>query len=210
MSDLILPSVERALRPGLKMKTHAGDVVVSHEEAGRITLASGRLVIGDLDFPQDASLVKGALPKGIHAVHLAIARYADGDERITAAFLRLSKRPVAAWRQAGTFGVDSGWAFLADAEARDAYLALPAKRRQRLRDDLARDLEAAYVDTRSAATMTVDGRRGLGLLAVYSGWGEGGYACYVGRDAAGETAVALVDFGLLLTAEDLEELDEEF
>jgi hypothetical protein len=210
------PSVRRALQVDRRHQTHAGEVTLAHQTAGELELPTGRLVIADPKFLDDARLVATELPGGRYPVMLSIARYPDQDERVAAAILSLTSgaptrsgpRP-ARWETLDSFGVDSGLACYTDASALRIARAWSPQERGRFWRDFDKALDASYRDTRSFASAVVDPKTRSNMLVFSSGWGDGGYASYLATDARGGPLLLVTDFGLLLTREELDALDEE-
>jgi len=131
----------------------------------------------------------------------------------TAAMVRIGTRLAVRWEQAICvgddfsrlkpgqtlgFGVDSGMAMFADV---DAARALTADERAKTHWLETRPLYKAIcggILDRQYANVMVDPSRGLNVVAVRSGWGDGGYATFWGFDEDGAVTALLVDFNLLL------------
>ncbi|WP_051810069.1 DUF4241 domain-containing protein [Actinoplanes subtropicus] len=164
--------------------------------AGDLRLPSGRLVAADPGWlstdqaPYLATVAPGSYPVTISRAHLA------GDEqhvRVAAARLTVADRPVTAWEMAlrdgedpldlreGYFygvSVDAGMACFLDADARERYAAL-------FDEDVPDELE---LDGGGFGMLD-----GGGLLAYHSGWGDGAYPTWIGRDKNGEVVCFVTD-----------------
>jgi hypothetical protein len=214
-ADELPPSVSRALQAGGEFVTHAGRVSVSHVSAGTLVLPTGRLVTADPGYLDEAQPLEGfKVPAGEYPVTLAMLRYPDKDQRITAAILHLggpaAKPPIPrSWRQLGTFGVDTGLACYLDAAALDTARQWTKKGRELFWSGLNKSFDASYQDTRSYGSTVIDPRSGANLVAFSSGWGDGGYASFLALDGKGKPLFLLTDFGLLMTQEEVDGLDEE-
>jgi hypothetical protein len=146
--------------------------VLRVREAGTLRLTSGELVLADALGPPTAPRHRWRVPAGAYPVLASLLCEGPARTPVRVACVRidLSAAPPAGWRRCGTVGVDCG--FIA------------------FRDAAAPPLAEVYGDFCASE----DGR----AIAIASGWGDGRYACQVGRDAAGLVACVLVDFGLAM------------
>jgi hypothetical protein len=185
--------LEGTVRPVAGGETRARIEIVS---AGDLHLPSGCLVAADpglLSADQAPYLVTvspGSYPVTISRAHLA------GDEehvRVAAARVTVADRPAATWEMALRdgedpldlreghlygVGVDAGLACFLDAEAREGYAAL-------FGGDLPNELERDHGGFRM-----LDGGR---LIVFQSGWGDGAYPTWIGRDGNGEIVCFVTD-----------------
>ncbi len=208
---MVPASVERSVQDGLEMATFAGAVRAGFVEAGRLVAPSGRLVVADAARLWDSRPLKVAIGAGRHPVVLTLLRYEDGDERIAAARVVLSDGAVSAWRAAKPelFEVQSGTAAFCDGGTVARMAAGPAKARGAFDRKLEQQIEANYRDTRSWAELVVEPRGGANAVACSSGFGDGGYGCYLGYDAKEKLVCVLADFGLLLTQEEIDDMADQ-
>ncbi|GAA4603951.1 hypothetical protein BJY16_004807 [Actinoplanes octamycinicus] len=188
---------EGAVRPVAGGRTTARIEVVA---AGDLRLPSGRLVAADPGWLSDdqapylVTVAPGSYPVTISRAHLA------GDEehvRIAAARLTVADRPVARWelvlcdgqdpldlREGYYYGVsvDAGLACFLDAEQREHYAAW-------FDDDLPDEL----LEFDQGGFAMLDGGE---LIAYSSGWGDGAYPTWIGRDQDGEVVCFVTDMRL--------------
>ncbi|GLW31815.1 hypothetical protein Areg01_47540 [Actinoplanes regularis] len=191
--DLVGLFTEGAVRSVAGGETTARIEVVA---AGDLHLPSGRLVAADpgwLSADQEPYLVTvapGSYPVTISRAYLA------GDEehvRIAAARLTVADRPVIAWEMAlctgqdqldlreGRYygvGVDAGMACFLDAGQRERYAVL-----------FDGDLPDELMLDQGGFVMLDHG----GLIAYHSGWGDGAYPTWIGRDENGEVVCFVTD-----------------
>lgn len=177
-------------------------VTVELATGGVLRLPSGRLVVGDPDpWLHEVVPFEETVPPGEYPLHLSVVRFADSPDhtRVAACALWVSDRPTTSWNNAwregehplrlgdGEFfgvGVDAGRVALVDAAEAPAY------------EDL---IEDAY-DEMSGWAHELAGPGDANLITVSSGWGDGSYPVWVGRDEDGELTCFVVDFLVLAAA----------
>jgi hypothetical protein len=171
---------------------------ISTHRAGPLRLPSGRLVAADpssLDYGEEPFLVTVA--PGDYPVTIAVATFLDdpGHSRVCATRLEITAEPAVRWELAlrdgqdpldlGAgeffgFGVDAGLACFVDEDNRErlaeAWESLP---------DL---LNPRYT--------TLDGNE---MVAWSSGWGDGAYPTWIGRDISGNVVAFVADMLLFPT-----------
>lgn len=196
---------------GKQLATFAGPVQVSTALAGELALVSGRAAAIDPAYPRDVCAFNNRVPTGRFPVLLTMVRYKDKDQRIAAARIQFADELVVNWKPArpGAYGVDSGMGAFLDAEAARQLARLPAKAAQDFARRLSASMDRNYADTRSFGSIPVDRRTGANIIAFSSGFGDGGYGCYLGFDARKRLVCLMTDFGLLLTQEEIDEMDTE-
>jgi hypothetical protein len=192
--------VAELFRAGTERSIRDRRLRLSTAPAGMLPLPSGRLVAADpawLRYDNEPFTVTVA--PGTYPVTVSIATFVDDPEhrRIAAARLDVTDRRVVSRELAlrdgqdpldlGAgeffgFGVDAGMACFVDAEA---AARLP---------ELDSDLET--FDTDSYAVVG-DGA----VVAWASGWGDGAYPTWIGRDSSGEIACFVADMLLFPPAE---------
>jgi hypothetical protein len=183
---------EGAVRPIAGGATTARIEVVP---VGDLRLPSGRLVAADPGWlsadqaPYLVTVAPGSYPVSISRAHLV-----DDEQhvRVAAARLTVADRPVTTWEMAlrdgedpldlreGSFygvSVDAGMACFLDAEERERYATLFDGDRP---DELELHGGFGMLD-------------GGGLIAYHSGWGDGSYPTWIGRDENGEVLCFVTD-----------------
>lgn len=192
-----------ALEDGYTM----GEMKLSHHSAGDLILPSGQLVACDPIVVPDAPPFKLSLPSGSFPVTLSIA-HIKTDQRVAFATLRFTQTAPAYWEMlaAGNqeistlkegeifgYGVDSGTGCFMDLSTCRA-LAERMDKQQDFAETLIDEMHKTYRNTWSwLDTMLGEGN----LLAFSSGYGDGVYATYAGRDSNGQISAAVTDFGVL-------------
>ncbi|KKJ95439.1 hypothetical protein LQ51_26830 [Micromonospora sp. HK10] len=159
--------------------------------AGDLHLPSGRLIATDPAWLEhDAVPYTVTVPPGSYPVTLSLARIGADPRhlRVAAARLAVTDRPVHGWEMALRpgqdpldlghdeffgFGVDAGMACFVDAD--EAERRLDTWRTLGLGDEPYLRVE--------------DG----GMVLWFSGWGDGAYPTWIGRDAAGEVVCFVAD-----------------
>jgi len=197
--------VERLFQPGTRLPvTDQAVAAVELRDVGRLRMPTGRLVACDpalLEWPEDSPPFTVSVPPGSYPVTLSVARWVDqpAHVRVAAARLEVSKEPVHSWELALRpgeepltlgdgeffgFGVDAGMACFVDAAAVPAFQAL-------LERDEGWELFSGMED---GVTVSFDlpGAE-ANLIAFASGWGDGAYPTWIGRDAGGEVACFVAD-----------------
>ena len=181
LEELFTDGTERPVRDRMmRISTHA---------AGPLHLPSGRLVAADpssLEFDEEPFTV--TVGPGTYPVTISMATFTDdpGHSRVAAARLRIADRPTAAWElavRAGQdqldlgegqffgFGVDAGVGCFVDEDNRER---------------LAEEWEEFDFDRYTTLP-------GGAMVAWSSGWGDGAYPTWIGRDAAGAVTCFVAD-----------------
>jgi hypothetical protein len=193
---------------GAGFELDGGRATVELAPGGLLRLPTGRLVVADPDpWMHEVTPFAETVPPGEYPLQLSVVRFADTPDhtRVAACAVWVSDHPTAWWDNAwrtgeeplllgdGEFfgvGVDAGRVALVDAAAAAAF---------------GETVEDAYDElTGWAHELTGDGDADANLITVESGWGDGSYPVWVGRDAAGELTCFVVDFLLLAHADRLD------
>lgn len=204
---MTLPDFSKLFEEGTEIDTEIGRVVLRVREAGRLTLASGRVVACDPLSEPDAGPFARGVPAGTFPVTLSVAHFEDGDRRVAGALVRFSGGAPASWELAlrpdenpsdldegEIFGypVDSGTGCFTDEGTARLVLSHPDP--DEFADTLIDEMERNYEDTWTWADIEVTA--GHNLVAFSTGVGDGTYASYFGLDAAGEVVCLVTDFSL--------------
>lgn len=187
---------------------------------GDLNLSSGRVFLTDpLYAPIRTPPLELSIDPGLYPVDLVVADTGTGGHRVALARLLLSEEPAASWEIACTvgedpatlsgstvftFGVDSGVAAFLDGaavdwineEARgaqerfDALMALTEKWER----EGSAEAERLGLEYRCVLLERV----GPGGMAMFSsGWGDGGYAGWVGYAEDGRPVSLVLDFAVI-------------
>lgn len=202
--DEAAPDLAAAFRPGAAL---AIAVLMQHEgkllrlegrparaevqHVGSLSLPSGRLAVGDLLVDDQLPPQPLQLPPGEHPVFLSLARLPGGGARVAAALLLLDEAPPERWERSWAFTVDSGTAVLAPPEALETWRGDDQRHGRRLERALQRGERGAC----AWARLPLPG--GQAVLACSSGWGDGQYVTWIGRERGGRPVAVVAGFGLL-------------
>ena len=200
------PDFTRAFREGAAlsvavMLAHEGRIVrlegrpASAEvvHAGSLHVPGGKVVVGDILAHDQLSPQPIEVPPGEHPVFVALARFPGGGARVAAALLLLDEAPPVRWEKSWAFTVDSGLVALTSSRALEVW----REDEERHADRLQRAIRRAGT---SWARLRLQGRgqrEALDLVACSSGWGDGAYATWIGRDEAARAVAIVAGFGLL-------------
>lgn len=191
-----------AFRKGTRVQQGTTNYAFVVRELGQLASLSGKLVAGDPVVLADRPAFEQVFPLGRFPVQLALAKTAD-DERVAFARVVFSAARVAKWEFAllpgqkplalkdSTFycyGVDAGMGAFIDSVAN-------------------RQLAAQGQATWNQVFMQKPEQPGYqgyvyefgtyNLATFLTGYGDGCYATYIGRDAQGRVCQLLTDFGLV-------------
>jgi hypothetical protein len=203
------PRVEDAglLESAFQDGTSPGDgAMVFHvTEIGTVAFPSGRIVACDPFTLSHDGAFTAEFPKGSFPIDVAIAVLRGGDERVAFARIRFSEQDPVQWEMALTekqapadlepgefygYGVDSGTGGFMDADACDAILEAIGENPAESQAAVDK-MDVHYRPTRSWMIHAVAGHE-----AAYfsSGFGDGLYSSFIGRDASGGICRLVTDF----------------
>jgi hypothetical protein len=183
-----------------------------------LNLPTGRVVANDAFFIglDDLALTR-RLGAGRHPVYLLEAESPQSGERVAAAMIRAAPGDPVSWEMASvpgqdpadlapgevfTYGVDSGTGSFASLEAAQTLEASGEDGYAAYADSV---VHGMYPGEGLHSTWTeafVDPSRALNVIAIASGYGDGGYPSFFGLDEDGEPLVLVTDFGILDAARD--------
>ncbi|MFI7453492.1 DUF4241 domain-containing protein [Nonomuraea sp. NPDC049714] len=214
---------------GIRFGFPSGQVVVTEiHDKGDLALPTGSLIAADptgLIFPEEFEAFTQTVPAGRYPLRLSVARFSDdpGHVRVCAAVLVVQQVPTVRWEQALLpgqdpaklgegeffgFGVDGGVGCLLDASLLDHFAAVLDDRE----DGTTGWVELVSGDgpglhIAGTRTATLPGPAGEpSLTAFESGFGDGAYPVWFGRDDNGQVTTVVVDFLVLAGAERLDSI----
>ncbi|MFF2773625.1 DUF4241 domain-containing protein [Streptomyces sp. NPDC058052] len=199
------PDFAHWFTPGAVVPTEdRRDVVFGVREVGELDLPSGRLVACDPivhlchddERPEPFAVT---VPPGRYRVQTAEATFTYPVDHTVNAAARLVIRdtPVVRWEPALVpgeaepgddsfgFGVDAGAGCFLDTDAHHSFPGTD--------DDSGVVWEGLDADTPGPTAFVAEGENGHTIAVFASGWGDGLYPTWVGRDADGEAACFVVD-----------------
>lgn len=212
--------------PGNSANTDRWNAEIEVVPLGDLAMPTGRLVASDPSYdtrdfkPYTVTVPPGTYPVDMSVLHIAYLDNGQLDERVD--MVRINIDPaaeVATWElallpgqdtadlepdQFYGYGVDSGTGALFDAEAVTVWDRLMPETFQP--PDVQTPytpgplMSALYEDESSPDSLGVlvtDPASGLGAVAFISGWGDGAYPTWFGRDAAGNVVRVVTDMGLV-------------
>lgn len=174
-----------------------GRAKVAVREVGKLRLPSGRLVACDPMVGDGTRPFAERLEPGTYAVEVAQLR-SPGSVIPLGIRLRVRAGEVTRWdaMQTKPFPVDSATACFIDAVAMKPLFAM-----QDLRDPMP-VYERIWAST--DGRLVLDAASGANIVTVRSGFGDGFYAAWAGRDASGALLSIAVDFRVLYTEETMD------
>ncbi|SBT69157.1 Protein of unknown function (DUF4241) [Micromonospora sediminicola] len=205
------PDFERLLTPGARFEDGTAVHVIEAHPAGEVVLPTGRLVGCDpLVCPESDPYTVAVAPGRYPARAWVSSVRRDGDEtdrRVAALEVVVRDEPVSRWEMAVVdgqdigelgpdgffgYGVDAGTGTLAD---RDALAVIEDWDYERIEEVfIAGDEGSAPGPVPGLVDAVVDEETGANVVAVWSGWGDGCYGTWIGRDADDRVARFVTDF----------------
>jgi hypothetical protein len=187
--------------------------VVAVQQVGELALPTGRLVAADpfVLWPEDAEAFTETVAPGTYPVSVSLVSWVDGDGfpdlrqgyRVAAAKVTVQDEPAYSWTPAVLPGElvpmqeEFGYDVKSSTGAFFDLAAAPAL------DRLASDDEVGNCDLIDALGKVGGGRgpanvtdfeSGLNVVAFSTGWGDGVYPTWVGRNTAGDPVAFVTDF----------------
>ncbi|MEV0645070.1 DUF4241 domain-containing protein [Phytomonospora sp. NPDC050363] len=203
---------------GRKVETPRVSAVIEVVDLGELAVPTGRLAACDPMVYWELEPFTVELPRGAHPVRLSVVLVdavhgqpqPEAHRRVAAAQVLVRDTPAMAWEMAVTAGQDTStltgdlyFGYGVDAGTGAFIDASGGKALDRINDaDSAYDLDDALTDAgkavppRMGANVT-DEETGLNVVVFPSGWGDGVYPTWIGRDAAGEVVSVVTDFHVL-------------
>jgi hypothetical protein len=202
-----LPVTREYLLSALQDGYQLNGMTLSHRHVGDLALPSGQLVACDPFVQPEKLPFNLSLPAGTVPVVLSIA-HLKTDQRVAFAVVYFSKTLPEEWEMMIVgdqdpstlkedeffgYGVDAGTGCFMDKSARQS-LTQRMNEQQTFYEVLMAEMDKTQINTWSWLDMKFgDGN----LIAFSSGYGDGLYATYAGRDSNGHVSVVVTDFGVL-------------
>ncbi|OUS28660.1 hypothetical protein A9Q99_11655 [Gammaproteobacteria bacterium 45_16_T64] len=202
-----IPYYDSAFEEGCSITRDEGRFDMRVKSAGDIIISSGELIgadpfilVGDAPFVQ-------TVPVGTFPVRLAVAKI-DDDERVALARIDFATDTVVQWEMAllpeqdpDALEEDEIYGFTTDAGAacfmdKDSSAAL----KNEIRDgsdffeELMEEMDENFESTWAWANMELETGN---IVSFMSGYGNGYYATYFGKNAAGDVVAVVTDFDVL-------------
>ncbi|XVQ11307.1 DUF4241 domain-containing protein [Spirillospora sp. CA-255316] len=207
------PDLNKLLVDGYRRTRWWTEFVIESRALAPAVLPTGRIVAAEGYPGSDDHPFAVTVPPGTYPMYAWVAvikkRGKEVDRRNAALELRVGEAPTVSWEMALTggesiddlkakddyigFTVDSGCATIADAEACEALRRWDFSRFEEVY--IPRPLPQKPVP--GYVTAVVDPATGANLSVVGSGWGDGAYPTFIGRDAHGGITRFVADFMLL-------------
>lgn len=210
--------VERAVPsvPGAMvriMKAGASSPEISHvQHMGTVHVSSGKLVVCDPMYLDDAPFLGRPVPCGSHPVLLYLG---EGTELVAYGEMKISNDPVVSWQPAelvGTgksssnlsaFPVDTGMACFLDQESRAVFSAHEQEMEEAYEGyDYAGDYLSEQFHGRDnpgdeGCVIHPYPDEAANMVLFTTGFGGGIYSCYCGHNAEGKLVSVVMDFDIM-------------
>ena len=185
------------------------------QELGPLVVRSGAIAASDPSVELEPAPFAQPVPNGEHPVTLAIARFANDDERVAFARTKFSDATPATWKMALLpnqnsaklaadhyfgYGVDSGTGCFMDPAAGKLFRSR-AEADGEYVNGLVDEMDKTYRHTRSWLSFRPSAANDLNVVCFSSGFGDGAYASVFGFDAEGRVSQLVTDFGVLFGEE---------
>ncbi len=191
------PDLDAVFRNGERLSSALGTWAAEPRTVAHLRVTSGGVLACDpLIEPDTRFRIPVELPAGTYPVTIGVLKDLDDpDRRVAAVRLAVTDAPVVAWERSVAHPVDSGASALLDVAAVSAIEADPVAFCEELAEQLERNESPSWTWA-SVVPGGDDGDR-PNVIAFSAGYGDGLYASYVGRDAAGAVAAIVLGFGIV-------------
>jgi hypothetical protein len=197
LDELFTPGMRFALHPANSSSGTTWSVTVEVWPAGTLRMPTGRLIACDPTWRDWGDPFAVTAPPGDYPVSLSVVRFSDDPEhiRVAAAKLAIRDMPAATWEMALLAGEDprilgdGGFFGFGVDRATGCFVDVSAA------GSLDRFKEGFVLE--GEHTELADPESGANLIAYHSGWGDGSYPTWIGRDGTGEVVCFVSDMLVL-------------
>ena len=200
-TSLAFPQIfEGSFELETKIKQLGTEITFDRISVGKLKISSGKIIATDPTMLHDAVAFNEKFPIGEFPVELAVAKIkANSDRRIAFARLRFSDKPVKKWEfallpgqiakdiksteQYG-YGVDAGVGLFIDQVAQNSLNVILDKNWENIFSEKFEDYLNYDFQNQN-------------VVFFSTGFGDGFYSTYIGRDADGEICQLLTDFSIV-------------
>jgi len=202
-----VPYYDSAFESGCVIDREEGRFEMRVQAAGEVVMTSGELIGADPLILVGIAPFVQTVPVGSFPVQLAVAKF-DGDERVALARIDFSTDAIVMWEMALLpeqdpdaleedeiygYTTDAGMACFMDAASADA-LKSEISDDSDFFEELMEEMDENFQPTWSWANMELE----IGnIVSFMSGYGNGYYATYFGRNAAGDVIAVVTDFEVI-------------
>lgn len=201
-TSLTFPQIfEGSFATGTKVAQFGTEITFEKIALGNLKLSSGQIIATDPVTLSDAIAFNENFPVGEFPVELAMADInANKDRRVAFARVKFSDKPIRKWefallpgqtpiplksKEIYGYGVDSGLGLFVDQAAKDSLNTLLDKNWDNMFSEKFED----YLNY---------GFQNHNAVFFSTGYGDGFYATYIGRDSEGKICQLLTDFDIVL------------
>jgi hypothetical protein len=187
-----------------ELETPFGPATVEHRQIATIEVRTPSIVVRDPFIIGPAARVELDIAEGSYPVTAVIARF-PAEERVAAMYISFSSAAATTWQyargrddEALVYGVDTGTASFMDLDASDDLTAEMQKSGEEavtLPHGAAMDANSR--DHWSWTTFEPNKFSESNAVAISSGFGDGVFSVFVGRDDSDGVACVLTDFRVL-------------
>ncbi len=202
-TSLAYPQIfEGSFKPGTTIKQQGAEITFDVVRVGNLKVSSGKIIATDPVVLSDAIAFKENFPIGEFPVELAMANIKsnDDDRRVAFVRLRLSDHAVEKWEFALLpgqsqidlkspdvygYGVDAGLGLFVDQDAKKNLDAILDKNWENIFSEKFEDYVNYNFQNQNA-------------IFFSTGYGDGYYSTYIGKDSSGKICQLLTDFAIVM------------
>ncbi len=198
---------------GRIMKEGTSSPEISHvQPIGKVHVSSGKLVVCDPMYLDDAPVLSRSVPCGSHQVLLYLE---EESELVAYGEMKISNDPVVSWHPAdlaGTrrsssnvsaFPVDTGMACFMDQESRSVFYAHEQEMEEAYEgfdyavDYLGEQFHGRDNPADEGCVIQPYPDKAANMVLFTTGFGDGIYSCYCGHNAEGKLVSVVMDFDII-------------